>query len=363
MRAWTFQDHRQKRKLGEKRCPWSVGWIDPTGVRRSKRVGCRSLAEKYARKLEGELAAGLYQPVPRKTWADLLGEYESRIMVHQCPGTREATTIALTHFGRLANPLKVHSVTRQTLDAYVAARRTERGIKGHSVSVATINRELRSVRALLRLAHEWGYLPTVPKIVMLREPQKLPRYVSPEDFAAIYPVCDQAKRPQAGNYTPGGWWRALLVFAYMTGWRIGEILSLRWEDVSLDNGTALTRWEDNKGRRDALVPLHPVVVDHLRRVVDFGRLVFLWPHHRRTLWEEFHRIQQAAGIGPDAVYGFHDLRRAFASMNAARLPAEALQRLMRHRNYTTTQKYINMSRHLDGAVASLEVPEVLRRAN
>jgi hypothetical protein len=50
-------------------------------------------------------------------------------------------------------------------------------------------------------------------------------------------------------------------------------------------------------------------------------------------------------------------------MNAARLPAEALQRLMRHRTYTTTQRYINTSRHLDGAVASLEVPEVLRKAN
>jgi hypothetical protein len=87
----------------------------------------------------------------------------------------------------------------------------------------------------------------------------------------------------------------------MTGWRIGQILSLRWEDVSLDKGTALTRAEDNKGRRDALVPLHPVIVDHLRKIIDFGRLVFAWPRHRRTLWEDFHAIQEAAGIAPEAV--------------------------------------------------------------
>jgi hypothetical protein len=37
MSAWLFQDHRQKQKLGRK-TPWSVGWIDTEGHRRSKRV-------------------------------------------------------------------------------------------------------------------------------------------------------------------------------------------------------------------------------------------------------------------------------------------------------------------------------------
>jgi integrase len=136
-----------------------------------------------------------------------------------------------------------------------------------------------------------------------RLPERLVRYVTPEDFESIYQVCDQAKRPEVGNYSPGDWWRALIVFAYMTGWRISEMLALCWDDVSLDNGTALTRWQDNKGRRDALAPLNPVVIDHVRRVADSGRLVFLWPHHRRTLWEDFHTLQKAAGIGVDAVYG------------------------------------------------------------
>ena len=68
MRAWTFQDHRQKKKLGDK-APWSAGWIDPEGSKRSKRIGSKSRAEKYARKKEGELAAGTYQNESRKHWA------------------------------------------------------------------------------------------------------------------------------------------------------------------------------------------------------------------------------------------------------------------------------------------------------
>ena len=60
------------------------------------------------------------------------------------------------------------------------------------------------------------------------------------------------------------------------------------------------------------------------------------------------------------VYGFHDLRRAFAMMNADKLSADALQALMRHKSYATTQKYINMTRQMDAAVAGLHVPEVLK---
>ena len=55
MKAWTFQDYTQKKKLGDK-CPWSVGWIDPQGRKRSKNIGSKSMADKFRRKKEGELA-------------------------------------------------------------------------------------------------------------------------------------------------------------------------------------------------------------------------------------------------------------------------------------------------------------------
>ncbi len=48
-------------------------------------------------------------------------------------------------------------------------------------------------------------------------------------------------------------------------------------------------------------------------------------------------------------------------MNADKLSADALQALMRHKSYQTTQVYINMARQMDAAVASLHVPDVLRK--
>jgi hypothetical protein len=47
-------------------------------------------------------------------------------------------------------------------------------------------------------------------------------------------------------------------------------------------------------------------------------------------------------------------------MNADRLTPDALQALMRHKSYLTTQIYINMAPQIDEAVAGLHVPEVLR---
>jgi len=61
------------------------------------------------------------------------------------------------------------------------------------------------------------------------------------------------------------------------------------------------------------------------------------------------------------VYGPHDLRRAFATMNADKLTPDALQALVRHKSYQPTQVYINMARQLDAAVASLHVPEVFKK--
>ncbi len=86
-------------------------------------------------------------------------------------------------------------------------------------------------------------------------------------------------------------------------------------------------------------PFHPVVVEHLRRPC-----------------REEHQHTPACYL-----YGFHDLRRAFATMNADRLIGDALQALMRHKSYQTTQRYINMAPQLDQSAEVLHVPEILRK--
>ena len=241
------------------------------------------------------------------------------------------------------------------------------------MSPATVNHDLRHIKAALKIAHEWGYLPTVPKVRMEKEPKKLPTYINGDDFAKLYEACDKAKLPDnIANVTVGDWWRGLLVFGYMTGWRISELIGVLWADVDLEAGEAITRFEDNKGKRDERVKLHPVVVEHLAVLKTFGAITVLpWSFNRRTLHTAFMRLQKAAGIHLPCrsdhkhtdychVYGFHDLRRAFATMNADKLSADALQALMRHKSYQTTQRYIALSRQMDKAIEVLHVPDVLK---
>jgi len=398
MKAWVFQDHRQRKKLGADKCPWSVGWLDPDGRRRSKRIGSKSLAKKFQRKIEGQLAAGTYESTERVTWQQFRSEWEEKIGSGMEPQSRRCTLDALRHFERITKPKLVRSIKTQTVDEFIAKRRTEPGIyKGEKVAPATINKELRHIKAVLRIAHDWGYLAKPPKVRMEKEPQKIKAYVTPEHLPMIYGAADVAKRPESPDYTPGDWWRALIVFGYCTGWRIRQILALRWEDVSLDRATAKTRHADNKGKRDRQTPLPALVVDHLRKLADASvgtgpgsKLVFWWPHNDRTLWADFYRIQIAAGITPTCgleevaypkkgrrkratekttpaphrhstacgLYGFHDLRRAFATENFDRMTAEELQAMMQHASYTTTQRYISMARQTKATAEKVFVPNL-----
>jgi integrase len=374
MKAWLFQDHRQKQKLGDK-SPWSVGWIDPDGKRRSKRVGSHSMAEKFCRKVEGQLAAGTYQSTSRKTWAEFRAEYEAKILPRQARKTQEVTVSALRHFERIVAPGKMSSIKTETIDGYVATRQTEKGKKPKStVSPATVNRELRHLKSAFRIAHDWGYMVTLPKIRKMREESRIGAIMTVEHFKTIYEACDAvAVLPEGIATPPGAWWQALLVFGLTTGWRIDEILSLRRDDVDLKTGAILTRAVSNKGRRDELDYLTPEALDHVRGVVGFEPLLFWWPHDRGALWDEFQRIQNAAGIAlvcPDAArhqctascsfYGFHALRRGYATMNVERMSAPELQRKMRHKSFSTTLRYIGLADKMKKATDRVYVPDFLK---
>jgi len=378
MAAWIFQDPKQVKKLGADNASHYVGWIDPDGKKRCKSCGPGTLglrkAEKLKEKRSAELLTGTYQDAAKKTWKEFREEYQQKIMDGMSGPTRHLTAEALDSFERIIKPGRIGTIKVQTIDQFIRERSAEPGKKGGSlVSPATVNKQLRHLRSVLTVAKEWGYLKERPRFRMVKEQRKLVKFVTGEHFAAIYAACDQARKPVGlAHVTAADWWRGLIVFGYMTGWRISELLALRRSELDLDAGTALTRAEDNKGGRDDRVKLHAVAVAHLRALAGFDQQVFQWPHDRRTLDTEWHRIQACAQIHlpchrdhghTDAChfYGFHDLRRAFATQNAPRLTADALQKLMRHKSYATTQRYINMASQLDEAVDSLHVPEVLKK--
>ena len=376
--AWVFQDARRIARLGKDKAKWIVGWHEPDGTKKQKTFGVgragKELAFRFKKQIEAELLTGSYDAKRPVSWRKFRKELESDRLVAKSDENIRCTMNAIEHFERICRPGQVRGINRKTLDRYVAKRRTERGrMPGSIVSPATIAKELRYIRAVLVVAVEWKYLPSLPSIPRVKAPEKLPVFVSPEHFAAIYEACGTAALPKAPNIDAAIWWRGLLIFAYMTGWRIKELRGLKVTDLDLKAGTAITRHGDNKGKRDERVKLHPLVVEHLTKMRHFGDAAFPWPHGRKQLWEEFKRIQAAAGIALECheahehtesckFYGFHDVRRAFATENAESLSAAELQAMMRHKSFTTTLGYINMSRQLKDTTDKLFVPSLPSRA-
>lgn len=359
-RVWLHRDAKQVAKMGERNAPWYVAWMDPeTHKRRVKKIGKKLEAERYAAELQRRLNEDGILTADR-TWAELRAQFHVETRAKKRPGTVVQDGIALDHFERLANPSSLQRIDNSMLARFVDARLIEK----NGLSPATVNRDLRIIQAVLRFAKTRKYLHEVPEIPFLREPEKLPTYITTDQMVELYNHASAAQYPDDQHYEPADWWRGLLVFLQMTGWRINETLLLTWENVDFDRGLAITRAETNKGGRDDVSPLHSIVLEHIDKLKTFAESVFPWSRHRRHLWTEFARIQDAAGIaksvdretGKVTRFGFHDIRRGFATLNAGSMTAQQLQATMRHRDYSTTLRYVNMAAQLKGATDHLHVP-------
>lgn len=383
--AWVRQITSEVKRLGTRKASWYVFWKEPGGRLRKKSFGptskdkdAKRLAELKAVELRADLKLERYHDVRPARWDEFLAEFTSGHLARRAPSTRDAYSASLGHFERICKLKKarLEDIDSRTVEQFIDKRLREDGSKPDStVSVSTVNKDLRAIKAALNKARRMGYIAAVPTIEFLREPQRLPPFITDAHFAQIFAHCHVAQRPQH-HPRPEAWWKGLLVMDILTGWRIGELLALEWRDVNLDDGYATTRAGANKGKRDSIVWLHGIVREHmagLRLTADPRELVFAWNGARRQLYDEFHRIQTAAGIDLECridrphtctascrLYGFHDGRRAFATHNAALMSREALKVLMRHSSEQTTARYINYAEQIRPAAQRLHVPEVLR---
>ncbi len=204
----------------------------------------------------------------------------------------------------------------RAIEAYITRRREEKK------SNATINREVELLRRALRLAHDRQMLPSVPKVRALTE----------------------NNTRQGSDYL-----RDFTRFAYLTGWRKGEIISLKWTDVDRDTGSIRLRPEAAKTGRGRTVMLEGDLTELIDRRcearlfekdgnVRVAALVF----HRDSLpVGDFRKAWatacEAAGV-PDKL--FHDLRRTAArNMVRAGVPERVAMAVTGHLTRSMFDRY------------------------
>jgi integrase len=141
---------------------------------------------------------------------------------------------------------------------------------------------------------------------------------------------------------------------FFTGIRLGEALTLRWDDVDLDARTVLIRRGVSagiegilKGRRFRIVPLAHPAVEALSRLAARGEFVSAQDYVFANVWgrrldasavrRRYKRACAAAGLRPLKLHG---LRHAAGSIVARTADPVFVRDMLGHAKLTTTDRYV-----------------------
>ena len=191
-------------------------------------------------------------------------------------------------------------------------------------------------------------LDLAAEIYHLREPQKIPQVLSPDETRRLLAVASSLKA------------RVMLSLSNGCGLRVGEVVRLKVKHI--DSAQKIIRIEQSKGRKDRNVMLSPEMLDLLRQWWR-ARVAFdsktpiqeRWlfpgrrpgqPMTRRQLSRLFHEAANDAGIKKSVT--LHALRHSFAT--------HLLERgtdMLGHDKLDTTARYTRVA---TGMIAKVKSP-------
>ena len=291
----------------------------------SKSFDLRKDAEKWARQQERALDAGQWidhTEAHKTTLDDLLERY--------------AREVSIKKRGYQQEVLRIGVIRRSSLVKYSPPAITGRMIAEYrdkrlgTVSGSTVNRELALLGHLFTLAmREWGIALHSNPVSLVSKPannEARDRTLTYAQRGALIASCGQCHSP---------WIKPLVVFALETATRRGEILSLTWDKVSLENCVALVSGKTGPRK----VPLSPACVEALRglpRSLD-GRV---FPVTVETLKQAYARAVVRAGI---ADFTFHDLRHdALTRLAGMGFNILELRAISGHTTANMLQRYVSI---------------------
>jgi len=248
--------------------------------------------------------------------------------------------------GAFGDKTPVAEITAQLIAQCDRKRATEVSRLGRRIAPATLNRELATLRHLLRLAEEWGYLPKAPRIRMGKEPEGRLRFLSEDEAVHLLEACRSSQNP---------FLHAIVTIALHTGMRRGEILGLAWERI--DFSRAIIRIEETKSRRRREVPMNRAVYDVLSALGGQKEEGFVFRRRDGGPWGKIRTaFARACVVAKLDAFRFHDLRHTCASWLVMRgRNLKEVQELLGHREFKMTLRYAHLSPdRLRDAVASLE---------
>jgi integrase len=325
-------------------------WIDPdTGARKSKsaETGDPEQAEAKRADLEYELNHGLHKEASRMTWERFRELFEAEYLSNLRPRTRLRYDDVFDLFEELARPTSLKAITERTVSAFAAALRQKPTHGRVGMMPSTIRVTLQFLRTALAWAVGQKLLPACPKFPGVKVPRKKPQPIPLESFERLL---DKAPDANMRTYLLTGW---------LAGLRLAEAATLEWEPteeapyLDLARSRIILPAGFVKAVEDQWVPLDPTLRQALEALPRHGRKVFRFvgkdghPLTRNGVSERVIRLAKKAGVK----LTMHTLRKGFGCRYAGKVPAQVLQRLMRHADVKTTMAYYaNVDQAVEEAV-------------
>ena len=215
-------------------------------------------------------------------------------------------------------------------------RRFQLHMRSEGVSATSMNAAVSALRFFFRVTLDRGDAQV--GMTTVREPQRLPVILSPQEVARLL------------DAAPGLKYRAALSLAYGAGLRASEVVSLKLSDI--DSSRMVIRIEQGKGRKDRYAMLSEPLLDLLRTwwlaarergVMPPGGWLFpgqnpVNPLTTRQLRRAFDGAKVAAGI--DKRVSLHTLRHCFAThLLEQKVDIRVIQVLLGHKKLDTTARY------------------------
>ena len=212
-------------------------------------------------------------------------------------------------------------------------------------ATTTAENTMIMLKSMLSLAVDLGMITSNPakRIVISGKPKETEPWTAAE-AAAFLTTCK------------GSQYESLFWMLLETGMRIGEALTLRWDDIDFDSGRIViqrTRTTDERGSKTVgtpkggvsrVVPMSPALAALLSVEPSRSGNGWVYPGHppikpvtTQPVREIFQRLIRQSGVRP---LSFHGLRHTSASILVSEgVPITTLQQRLGHRSVVTTQIY------------------------
>ncbi|KAB8033605.1 tyrosine-type recombinase/integrase [Fluviispira multicolorata] len=220
-------------------------------------------------------------------------------------------------------------------------------------SPATVKRKFMTLKRFLDWCVQEGYRKQkLPEAIKLPKFQTLsPRWLTRNEMNSIQRALETKRNLRD---------KTIVNLLYHTGIRVGELVSLRWEDIDTGRYQGTLRIRKGKGEKERLVPLNATARNLLQKYEEslVKREDYLFYGIRKNPLNEdgvlrmFYSLSKQAGVKVTP----HALRHTFCkNLLESNVSIDKIATLAGHSSLTVTQKYTTPSlQDLSKAVVHLE---------